>query len=143
MRRFTEISPSLSISDQITPDDLAQLATHGVKTVICNRPENEEHGQPEGAALKAAAQAAGITFIDQPVSFSTLRAEDGVAFGAHIAAASAGKVHAFCRTGRRCVALWALANVSAIGTHGVLERSAALGEDLRGLAPMLSELESK
>jgi sulfide:quinone oxidoreductase len=142
MQRFTSISDSLTVSDQITPADVTALAAQGVKTIICNRPNHEEPGQPENTALSAAAAAAGITFIEQPVSFSTLQPRDGVAFGAHLAAAE-GKVHAFCRTGRRCVALWTLANAKAMGTHAVLEKAASLGEDLRGLAPMLSEMESQ
>jgi uncharacterized protein (TIGR01244 family) len=142
MQRLTNISDFLSVSDQITPEDVRTLAAQGVKTIINNRPDHEEPGQPENAALVAAAQAAGVAFIEQPVSFSTIQPRDGAAFGAHLQNAS-GKVHAFCRTGRRCIALWTLANVRSIGTHGVLEKAAALGEDLRGLAPMLSEMESQ
>ncbi len=142
MQRFTTISDSLTVSDQITAADVAALATQGVRIIICNRPDHEETGQPENTALKATASALGIAFIEQPVSFSTIQPHDGLAFAQHVSSAE-GKVHAFCRTGRRCVALWTLANVRALGTHGVLEKAASLGEDLRGLAPMLSELESQ
>jgi sulfide:quinone oxidoreductase len=142
MRRFTSITESLTVSDQITPGDVPALAAQGVKTIINNRPDHEEPNQPENAALSAAARAAGIAFIEQPVSFSTIQPRDGLAFGAHVQSAP-GKVHAFCRTGRRCIALWTLANVHAMGTHAVLEKAATLGEDLRGLAPMLSEMESQ
>ncbi len=142
MQRYTTISDSLTISDQITPDDVRTLAAQGVKTIINNRPDHEEPGQPENAALRTAANAAGIEFIEQPVSFSTIQPRDGLAFGAHLTGAP-GKVHAFCRSGRRCVALWTLANVNALGTHGVLEKALAFGEDLRGLAPLLSEMESQ
>jgi uncharacterized protein (TIGR01244 family) len=142
MRRFTSISDDLTVSDQITLEDVGALASQGVKTIINNRPDHEEPGQPENAALSAAARAAGIAFIEQPVSFSTIQPRDGVAFGGHLQNAL-GKVHAFCRSGRRCIALWTLASVKTMGTHAVLEKAAALGEDLRGLAPMLSEMESQ
>jgi uncharacterized protein (TIGR01244 family) len=142
MRRLTPLSSSLSISDQITVDDVAALATQGVKTIICNRPDHEEPGQPENAALQKAASASGIAFIEQPVSFATLRASDGAAFALHVTNAE-GKVHAFCRSGRRCVALWAMAHVKTLGTHGVLDAAMKAGEDLRGLAPMLSEIEAQ
>jgi sulfide:quinone oxidoreductase len=142
MRRVTPLTDALTISDQITPDDVATLAAQGVKTILCNRPDHEEPGQPENVALKAAASAAGIAFIEQPVSFSTIRASDGATFGAYLAKTD-GKVHAFCRTGRRCVALWALANAKAMGTHGVLTAAMQAGEDLRGLAPLLSEIEAQ
>ena len=142
MHRFTTISDSLTVSDQITTTDIEALAAQGVKTILCNRPDHEEAGQPENTALKAAANALGINFIVQPVSFSTLQPRDGLVFGQHLENTN-GKIHAFCRTGRRCVALWTLANAKALGTHAVLEKAAGFGEDLRGLAPMLSELESQ
>jgi uncharacterized protein (TIGR01244 family) len=142
MRRLTPLTDALTISDQITTEDVATLAAQGVKTIICNRPDHEEPGQPENTALKTAASAAGVAFIEQPVSFATIRASDGAAFGALMAQAD-GKVHAFCRSGRRCVALWAMANAKAMGTHGVLNAAMQAGEDLRGLAPMLSEIEAQ
>ncbi len=139
MIRDFELIPGLTVSDQISVADVATLAARGVKTLIRNRPDHEEPGQLDGAAIAAAAAAHGITFIDQPVSFSTLRAGDGVAFNANVHGADA-PIHAFCRTGRRCVALWALANAPTLGTTAVLRRAADVGEDLRGLAPLLAEV---
>jgi sulfide:quinone oxidoreductase len=144
MNRIHRLTETLTISDQLQPADVAALAAQGVKTIICNRPDNEEFGQPASAALRSLASEHGMAFIEQPVSFSTLRASDGEAFARHMSqAATGGAVHAFCRSGRRCVALWAMANAKALGTHGVLERAASVGEDLRGLAPMLSEIEAR
>lgn len=142
MKRFQTLAEGLTISDQLLPSDVAALAAHGVKTILCNRPDHEEPGQPTSATIAQAAQAHGIAFIAQPVSFSALQPIDGVQFAQHLASA-AGPVHAYCRSGRRCVALWALANVGTLGTHGVLAHAQNLGEDLRGLAPLLAEIEAQ
>jgi uncharacterized protein (TIGR01244 family) len=142
MNRLQRLTDTLTFSDQLQAADVAALATQGVRTIICNRPDNEEPGQPAVARIIDAARAHGITVIEQPVSFSTLRASDGEAFALHVANA-ASPTHAYCRTGRRCVALWALANARTQGTHAVLTHAATLGEDLRGLAPTLSEIEAK
>jgi sulfide:quinone oxidoreductase len=142
MNRIHRLSETLTVSDQLHASDVVQLAAQGVRTIICNRPDHEEFGQPLSAELALLADQHGIAFVEQPVSFSTLRASDGEAFALHLAQAP-GAVHAYCRSGRRCVALWAMANAKALGTHSVLERAAQVGEDLRGLAPLLSEIESR
>jgi len=41
-----EISPKLSVSPQITPDDLAVLKDKGFRAIICNRPDGEGADQP-------------------------------------------------------------------------------------------------
>jgi sulfide:quinone oxidoreductase len=142
MQRNLQLTPTLTVSDQLTVNDVVTLAQRGVKTIFCNRPDNEEPGQPPAASLRAAAEVAGLAFVHQAVSFSTLQAHDGAAFAEHLARAQ-GPVHAYCRTGRRSVALWAMANAKAMGTHAVIDAAMRVGEDMRGLAPMLAEIESK
>jgi uncharacterized protein (TIGR01244 family) len=142
MNRFVQVDTRLTVSDQLTLADLKTLKEKGITTVVRNRPDNEEPGQLTGDGLARAAQAIGLTFIDQPVSFSTLRAADGARFAEILTQAKDEHVHAFCRTGRRCVALWALANAKEKGAHAVVAHAATLGEDLRGLAPLLAEMQS-
>jgi sulfide:quinone oxidoreductase len=40
------ITPSLSVSEQVLPQDIAALAAAGFKSVICNRPDGEGADQP-------------------------------------------------------------------------------------------------
>jgi uncharacterized protein (TIGR01244 family) len=59
MTGFRRVTDSLSVSPQITTDDLALAADEGFVLVINNRPDDEEPGQPSSAQVEAAARAAG------------------------------------------------------------------------------------
>ena len=52
------IDDSISVAPQIRPEDVPALAAAGFKAIVNNRPDDEEHGQPEGEAVRAAAMAA-------------------------------------------------------------------------------------
>ncbi|KGK40860.1 hypothetical protein LH51_19055 [Nitrincola sp. A-D6] len=104
MRQLTE---SLSTAGQLTADDVRALADAGVKTLICNRPDQEEPGQPRTAELQTLAESLGMQWIDQPVISGQVRDEQGDEFG-RILDQSAEPVVAFCRSGARCGMLWAL-----------------------------------
>ena len=57
-----EIAGNYAVSPQITPSDFPALATAGVATVICNRPDGEVPPDLQAAVMQAAAEAAGIAF---------------------------------------------------------------------------------
>src|SRR5690349_5802349 len=101
------LTPTLSVTPQISPDDVATLAAQGVTTLICNRPDGEQPGQPDHDTMAAAAQAAGLQFEFIPVVSGQLRPEQAQAFGSALAKAP-GPVVAYCRSGTRSATLWAL-----------------------------------
>ena len=45
---MNDIAPEfrITISGQITPNDVKELAKDGVKSIVNNRPDGEEAGQP-------------------------------------------------------------------------------------------------
>ena len=51
MRQLTE---SVYVSGQIGPDDLQTLAAQGVRSIICNRPDGEQFGQPDANQMAEA-----------------------------------------------------------------------------------------
>ena len=57
MTDIRRISPDLSVSAQVGPEKFDALAAAGFSSVISNRPEDEERGQPswEDAIIEAAA----------------------------------------------------------------------------------------
>ncbi len=55
-----ELTPEISVSPQISPDDVAQLADQGFKSIVSNRPDGESADQPDFAAIEAAAKAHGL-----------------------------------------------------------------------------------
>ncbi|TIV73504.1 MAG: TIGR01244 family phosphatase, partial [Mesorhizobium sp.] len=55
---YRQISDDYSVSGQIQPQDIAAIKDAGFKSVICNRPDDEQPGQPSADSVKAAAEAA-------------------------------------------------------------------------------------
>lgn len=107
-----QLSPEFSVSDQISAQDIKLLAESGVLTLICNRPDKEAADQPEYAELAAAASAAGMKCVQLPVVHDTINSSQVSAFAQLLASAQA-PVHAWCRSGLRSTALWALARIAA------------------------------
>ncbi|MCS6996318.1 MAG: protein tyrosine phosphatase family protein [Casimicrobiaceae bacterium] len=125
----------LVIAGQIRPEHVAEIAQAGFKTIINNRPDGEEGAVP-AAEIEAEAKRHGLTFISQPVLFSKLTAEDGAVFARWLETAPK-PIFAYCRTGRRCAALWALARAPERGTEAVLRAAREAGCDLEELRPRL------
>ena len=48
------ITPTLSVSEQVQPQEMAALAAAGFRAVICNRPDGEGADQPTFAEIAAA-----------------------------------------------------------------------------------------
>ena len=61
------ITPNLSVSEQVLPQEIAALAEAGFRSVICNRPDGEGADQPAFAEIEAAAQAAGMSAAYLPI----------------------------------------------------------------------------
>ncbi len=125
-----QISPSLSVAEQVTADDIAAAHAAGFRSIICNRPDGEGDGQPPFADIQAAAAALSMPAIYQPVISGKVGDDDAAAFAREFAALPK-PVLAYCRTGTRCTTLWALAEAQA-GTPVavILETAAAAGYDM-------------
>lgn len=127
------IDHSLSVSPQISADDVRQLAAEGFKAVICNRPDGEGSDQPTFAEIEAVCRDVGITASYLPVESGKVRDEDAVAFG-DLFAKLPKPVLAYCRTGTRSATLWSLSESS----HGrplgaILALTKAAGYDMKGV----------
>jgi len=102
-----QLSPSLWVTGQITETDLPAIAEAGFSTLICNRPDGEDPGQPGHLAIAQAAERLGLGFAFLPVVGGGIGAAEAQAFAALLAAAP-GPVLAYCRSGQRCTVLWDL-----------------------------------
>jgi uncharacterized protein (TIGR01244 family) len=104
---YRQIADTYSVSGQITPEEIAAVKAAGFKSVICNRPDDEQPGQPSAASVRAAAEAAGLAFRHIPVISGQITA-DNVADQAAALDALKGPVFAYCRSGARCANLYAM-----------------------------------
>ena len=104
------ISSGFSVSDQITVDDLNILMDKQVKSIICNRPDNEAEDQPSIQALEQEAAQHQIEIHYLPVVHDTINEKDVHEF--ELAFNNTAKpVHAYCRSGLRAITLWSLMQI--------------------------------
>jgi uncharacterized protein (TIGR01244 family) len=137
------VDDHISVSPQIAPGEIGDLAEAGFAMVINNRPDGEEHGQPSGAAICEAAQAAGLDYVAIPVTQAGFSSNQVDAMAGALARAR-GPVLAFCRSGTRSCNLWALAEASQGAAPGdLIAKGAGAGYDLTGIRPLLETLSGK
>jgi uncharacterized protein (TIGR01244 family) len=127
-----QLDDTIFVSGQLQPADITEAAARGVTMIVNNRPDGEQFGQPTSAALRAAAEQAGLAYRHIPVSGGV--SPDQVAAMAEALGAASGPVLAFCAAGMRSTMLWALARAGE-GADGdeLVSKAAAAGYDLSGL----------
>ena len=131
-----QITEDFSVSPQITPEDIPAIAAAGFRTIMCNRPDDEEPGQPDEAAVAEAARAAGLEMCAVPFSSASMTEADVAAFRAALDEMPMPML-AYCRTGTRCTMMWSLVNYDALGPETILRATSAAGYDMSGLVAQL------
>lgn len=134
------VDDSISVSPQIQPEDIAAIKAAGFVGVINNRPDEEQEGQPEGEAIRAAALAAGLTYAAIPIGHAGF-SHPQIAAMVDVLEGAEGPVLAFCRSGTRSCNLWALAR-ARMGDQPdeLIAKGAEAGYDLSGLRPLLDQV---
>ena len=128
-----ELTNTLSVADQITPEDVPILATQGFTVVVCNRPDGEVPDQATMDEVEAACGASGLLFVRYPINAHNFPGPDIEGLGA-LFDDPAQKVLAYCRTGTRCANLWVASRTDAERGDAVA-RSRDIGFDLSLAAP--------
>lgn len=126
------LSPQLSVSPQIDPGELNALAAAGFRSIISNRPDGEDPGQPGWAEISAAARHAGMQARHVPVVPGAIGDEHVARFRAALDELP-GPVLAFCRTGGRAASLWALSQAGTRPADDIISAAADAGYDLSQL----------
>ena len=135
-----QINESISVAPQIAVEQVADIAAAGFKTIVNNRPDDEDAGQPSGDAIRAAAEAAGLKYVSTPVTHAGF-SHPQIDAMTQALTDSDGPVLAYCRSGTRSCNLWALAAAKAGRNPNLLLAQAEdAGYDLRGIRPMLDAL---
>ena len=66
-----QLTTQVSVSDQITIEDVVSLANKGIEVLVCNRPDGEDFDQTPYADIEQAAKATGLEF--RLLDFSSYR----------------------------------------------------------------------
>jgi uncharacterized protein (TIGR01244 family) len=136
-----QVTDQFFVTVQPSKADIRRFAQHGYRTVINNRPDDEEPGQLSAAEGKAEAKQAGMAYVHLPVKTGAITRSDVDAFQRALRE-SPQPVVAHCRTGTRSYLLWA-ADQAIRGERDVadmMKQAAAAGYDLSSLPGLLSRL---
>ena len=137
--KFAKINTELTVSDQITIEDLKEIQAQGYKTIFCNRPDQESEGQLTFSIIEKEAQNLGIKAIHQPVIGGQISDDDIAQFGSSFELAQK-PIFAYCRTGTRCSMLWALSHVKTLPIDEILSKAQIAGYDLSPIKDRLNSL---
>jgi len=113
-----QLTETLSVAAQVTPQDIPNIAAQGFSTVVCNRPDGEVPDQASMDAIEAACNDANLLFVRYPVDALNFPGPDLEGLG-ELFDDAGQRVLAYCRTGTRCANLW-------VATRSEEERQAAI-----------------
>ena len=140
---FPTLAPDLFVSPQISRQDILAAAAAGVQTIICNRPDGEEPGQPSFDQIRHWAAEAGIRHvIHQPMLMPQIDAAAAAQFAKHLADNPAPAL-AYCRSGTRSSFSRREGEAGdAPDPRQLVQTAAAAGIDLTAALPRLQEAQA-
>jgi sulfide:quinone oxidoreductase len=128
-----KITEKVSVTPQITADDMEAIKEAGFRAIICNRPDGEGADQPSFEEIEAAAKSVGIEARYVPVQSGMVKDDDVSAFGAALGDLPR-PVLAYCRTGTRSATLWSFHEAKKRPMPEILAATKAAGYDMNGVA---------
>lgn len=137
---FRKINEHISVSPQITLEDVVAAKSEGVTLIVNNRPDGEDPAAPQSADIEAAAKAAGIEYLAIPITHSGFSAPQVEAMITALEGAK-GKTLAYCRSGTRSTLLWSLAQAKK-GVDGdeIARLAGNAGYDITPIRAMVDAL---
>lgn len=133
------LTPSYAVSPQIELADLAAIKDAGYLVVIDNRPDAEIPEPLHTEAMRAQAEALGLTFVANPVIGGAITMAN-VTTQAETIAAAQGPVFAYCASGNRSSVVWALAHAGKVATDDLIAVPARFGYNLEPLRAQIEAL---
>ena len=123
---LAELAPGLSAAGALGSGDIEALAASGVRTIVNNRPDNEDPGQLPADEARRLAEAHGIAYHHIPFTMPSLSEQEVAAFAA-VLAGDPKPLVAHCRSGTRSALLWALVRLREGDDPAALVAAAARG----------------
>ncbi|MEO0440388.1 MAG: TIGR01244 family sulfur transferase [Pseudomonadota bacterium] len=139
---FRSINETISVSPQITLEDVEAAKAEGVTLIVNNRPDGEDPSAPQSADIEAAAKAAGIDYLAIPITHSGFSAPQVDAMIGALEDAT-GKTLAYCRSGTRSTLLWSLAQAKqGMDPDEIARLAGNAGYDITPIRAMVDALAS-
>ena len=132
----------LYISGQLQTNDFSTLAQQGIKTIINNRPDNEEPNQLKHEQAQKLAAEQGIDYHYLPMANGQPLPADLVSNFKAIIDATEQPVLAHCRSGMRSSFIWALGAIAAeeISVEAAIDAGQAAGVPLANARSVLESV---
>lgn len=132
------INEHVSVSPQISPEDIPAIKAAGFVAIINNRPDGEAPDQPPSAVIEKAAHDAGLSYHYIPLGREGVTPEM-VEETKTVLEGSTGPVFCYCRSGTRSTTLWALSQAGKQPASDIISAAANAGYDMSHLAGHLSQ----
>ena len=130
--QIVNISGLYNVSPQISLTEVEILSEKGFGKIICNRPDFEVPPSFQSNGIKKVATEIGLSFEYHPLTFENMNAENIEKQMAFIKD-SERPVLAYCTSGTRCAAIWALGQIGKISKDEILKTTLDSGYNLQGL----------
>ena len=130
--QINNLSGLYNVSPQISVTDLEFLSENGFGKIICNRPDFEVPPSFQSNVIEKVATEIGLSFEYHPLTFENMNAENIEKQIAFIKE-SERPVLAYCTSGTRCAAIWALGQIGKMSKDEILKTTLESGYNLQGL----------
>ena len=130
--QIVNITKLYSVSPQISLTDVEILSEKGFGKIICNRPDFEVPPSLQSNVIEKIATEMGLLFEYHPLTFENMYAENIEKQMAFIEG-SKSPVLAYCTSGTRSVAIWALGQIGKMSKDEILKTALESGYNLEGL----------
>ena len=136
---INQLSENYAVAPQILVEDVAIISNAGFKSMICNRPDEENPVPCQIKAIKTAARAAGLEFAEN-VFDSYSFGLDKVQRQNRLLKQLPRPVLAYCASGNRCSVIWAFSLAGTLEINAILAATTHAGYQLLHLRPQLEHL---
>ena len=136
---INQLSENYFVAPQILVENVDTILNAGFKSVICNRPDQENPMPCQIVAIKAAVLAAGLEFAEN-VFDSYSFGSDTIKRQTELLKQLPSPVLAYCASGNRCSVIWAFSLAKTLEIDAILEATKHAGYQLSHLRPQLEHL---
>ena len=130
--QIANISGLYHVSPQISLTDVEFLSEKGFEKIICNRPDFEVPINIQSNVIEKVTEEIGLSFEYHPLTFENMNTENIEKQMAFINE-SKGPILAYCTSGTRCAAIWALGQIVKMSKDEILKTTLQSGYNLEGL----------
>ncbi|GHE77772.1 TIGR01244 family sulfur transferase [Thalassotalea profundi] len=127
--KVKQLNTQIYIADQISLGDINTIKKLGIRSVMNNRPDNEEVNQPLSNEISYEFQASGIEYAYLPIA-PGIYSQTNIHEFEQLLDTMKKPILIFCRSGNRAVNLWALSKMNTLGKEYVIDKAKNIGFDV-------------